>query len=164
MRIKPSLIHSSFLRYIFFGCCTTMINLSCFFLLRRVFQIYRPLANGIAISIAILFAFFVNQIFVFHFHPNTWKERLQVSLRFLSSRFFSFLLEIILLECFVFLSREEPLERMSFLSISEVIGKIGTQVVIILLNYWLSNHWIFFKKTDLLNKKNTSIKEIDFNI
>ena len=148
MRIKPSLIHSSFLRYIFFGCCTTMINLSCFFLLRHVFQMYRPIANGIAISIAILFAFFVNQIFVFHFHPNTWKERFQVSIRFFSSRFFSFLLEIVLLECFV------------FFSIPETIGKIGTQVVVILLNYWLSSHWIFFKEQTSSIRKIASIKEI----
>lgn len=152
MKIKSSFIHSSFLRYIFFGCCTTIVNLSCFFLLRHIFQMYRPLANGIAISLAILFAFFVNQTLVFHFHPNTWKERLQVSIRFFGGRFFSFLLEIVLLECLV------------FFSVSEAIGKIGTQIVIILLNYWLSNHWIFFKEQTSSIRKSAPIKEIDSDI
>ena len=52
-------------RYIFFGGCTTMVNLVSYALLRYVCGIDITVANLISIFLSILFAYVVNKIFVF---------------------------------------------------------------------------------------------------
>ena len=46
---------SDVVRYVFFGGCTTLVNLVSFFLLRQA-GVQRDLANVISIILAILFA------------------------------------------------------------------------------------------------------------
>ena len=46
---------SSVIRYIFFGGCTTMVNLVSFFILRKL-KVELNIANIISIILAILFA------------------------------------------------------------------------------------------------------------
>ena len=55
---------SDVVRYVFFGGCTTLVNLVSFFLLRQA-GVQRDLANVISIILAILFAYVVNSKFVF---------------------------------------------------------------------------------------------------
>ena len=54
---------SDVVRYVFFGGCTTLVNLVSFFLLRQA-GVQRDLANVISIILAILFAYVVNSKFV----------------------------------------------------------------------------------------------------
>ena len=55
---------SSVIRYIFFGGCTTMVNLVSFFILRNL-KVELNIANIISIILAILFAYVVNSKYVF---------------------------------------------------------------------------------------------------
>ena len=55
---------SDVVRYVFFGGCTTLVNLVSFFLLRQA-GVQRDLANVISIILAILFAYVVKSKFVF---------------------------------------------------------------------------------------------------
>ena len=48
------------LRYIFFGGCTTLVNLVCYYVLRLATPINMNIANTISVMAAILFAYFVN--------------------------------------------------------------------------------------------------------
>ena len=58
---------SDVVRYVFFGGCTTLVNLVSFFLMRPA-GVQRDLANVISIILAILFAYVVNSKFVFQEH------------------------------------------------------------------------------------------------
>ena len=53
------------IRYIFFGGCTTFVNLGSYVLLRTVLGVDMTLANVLAIFLSILFAYAVNKQFVF---------------------------------------------------------------------------------------------------
>ena len=64
---------SSVIRYIFFGGCTTMVNLVSFFILRKL-KVELNIANIISIILAILFAYVVNSRFVFHDRCETWRD------------------------------------------------------------------------------------------
>ena len=59
------LINNQAVRYIFFGGCTTMVNLVSYYLLRNLFGVDITAANTIAILLSILFAYAVNKWFVF---------------------------------------------------------------------------------------------------
>ena len=69
---------SSVIRYIFFGGCTTMVNLVSFFILRNL-KVELNIANIISIILAILFAYVVNSKYVFQDKCETLKDHVQHS-------------------------------------------------------------------------------------
>ena len=64
---------SDVVRYVFFGGCTTLVNLVSFFLLRQA-GVQRDLANVISIILAILYAYVVNSKFVFQDKCETLRD------------------------------------------------------------------------------------------
>ena len=69
---------NSVIRYVFFGGCTTMVNLITFYLFRYVFQIPLNPANLLSIILAILFAYVVNSRYVFQEPCHGFDLRRQV--------------------------------------------------------------------------------------
>ena len=61
------------IRYVFFGGCTTLVNLVCFFVLRKC-GLELNIANLISIITAILFAYVVNSRFVFQDKCETLRD------------------------------------------------------------------------------------------
>ena len=59
------LMNNQGLRYIFFGGCTTMVNLVSYWILRNLIHIDVTKANFFAIALSILFAYVVNKLYVF---------------------------------------------------------------------------------------------------
>lgn len=59
------LLEKEIVRYVIAGGATTVVNIVSFYLLRLFTDLSRSVANIIAISLAILFAFFANKFFVF---------------------------------------------------------------------------------------------------
>ena len=72
---------SDVVRYVFFGGCTTLVNLVSFFLLRQA-GVQRDLANVISIILAILFAYVVNSKFVFQDKCETFKDHIRPFCKF----------------------------------------------------------------------------------
>ena len=60
--------------YLFFGGCTTMVNLVSYYLLRNLFGVDITAANTIAILLSILFAYAVNKWFVFEHKAGSMSE------------------------------------------------------------------------------------------
>ena len=75
---------SSVIRYIFFGGCTTMVNLVSFFILRKL-KVELNIANIISIILAILFAYVVNSKYVFQDKCETLKNHVQPFCKFVSA-------------------------------------------------------------------------------
>ncbi len=119
-------------RYIFFGGCTTMINLVLYFVLTRFLHMDITTASLISISCAILFAYVVNKLFVFEHRAGSAKELLREMTGFVGMRLGTMLVEILgtLLLCCIW-------------GMNDLAAKCVIQVVVLLLNYVISRFFVF---------------------
>ena len=81
------------IRYIFWGGCTTLVNLVSFYLM-RIAGLPLMAANIISIILAILFAYVVNSRFVFHDSCETLKDHIQPFVKFISARLVTMVIEV----------------------------------------------------------------------
>lgn len=123
--------HNSVIRYIFFGGCTTMVNLVVFYVLRKC-SVQLTVANVISIITAILFAYVVNSKFVFEDKCDTLKDHIRPFLKFISARLITMVIEV----GGVWLIVE-------VLHMSDMIGKFITQFIVLALNYIFSKFFVF---------------------
>ena len=81
------------IRYVFFGGCTTLVNLVCFFVLRKC-GLELNIANLISIITAILFAYVVNSRFVFQDKCETLRDHFRPFCKFISARLVTMVIEV----------------------------------------------------------------------
>ena len=126
-----SLYNNHIIRYVFFGGCTTLVNLVSFYLLRKA-GVELNTANFISIVVAILFAYVVNSRFVFQDHPKDLKGHLAAFLRFIGARVLTMIIEIGGVWLLV-----------GQLGMQDMVGKTATQVLVLILNYVFSRFFVF---------------------
>lgn len=119
------------IRYIFFGGCTTLVNLACFFVLRQC-GVELNIANVISIIVAIIFAYIVNSKYVFQDKCETLKDHIQPFCKFVSARLLTMVIEV----GGVWLLVEK-------LGMSDMVGKFCTQFIVLALNYIFSKFFVF---------------------
>lgn len=119
--------------YLIFGVLTTLVNLVTFYLLNSILKWNENIANFIAISLSILFAYFTNKTFVFHNSAKTFKDRFSVFSKFIIGRLFTMLIE--------FLGGVVLFK----LPIPNIIIKLGLNVIVIILNFFISKFFAFKK-------------------
>ncbi len=122
---------SSVVRYIFFGGCTTLVNLISFYILRKC-GVQLTVANVISIILAILFAYVVNSRFVFQDKCETLKDHIQPFIKFISARLVTMVIEVggvwLLVEV---------------MHMNDMLGKFLTQFIVLALNYVFSKFFVF---------------------
>lgn len=118
-------------RYLFFGACTTAVNLSCFWMFRAA-GVGVNLANPLSIIFAVLFAYFVNANYVFQARPKTRAERWMSFGKFTGARGFTMLVELISVWLLV-----------DVCVLQDMAGKVITQLIVLVLNYVLSKRFVF---------------------
>lgn len=123
------------LRYIFFGGCTTLVNLVCYYVLRLATPIDMNVANTISVMAAILFAYFVNSRFVFRSEAENLKQRFGEFTKFVGARLSTMIIEV----GGVWLMAE-------VMHINDLIAKFVIQFIILVLNYIFSKFLVFTKK------------------
>ena len=125
------LYENDVVRYIFFGGCTTIVNLVSFFLFRKLGIPLNP-ANIASIILAILFAYIVNSKYVFQDKCETLKAHIRPFCKFISARLVSMAVEVggvwLLVE---------------LLHMNEMAGKLFTQVIVLVMNYIFSKFFVF---------------------
>lgn len=126
--------NNSVIRYIFFGGCTTMVNLISFYILRQL-NVQLTVANFISIVLAMLFAYVVNSKFVFQDKCETLKDHIQPFLKFISARLVTMVVEIGGVWLFV-----------EAMGMNDMLGKFITQFVVLVLNYVFSKFFVFTTK------------------
>lgn len=118
-------------RYVFFGGCTTLVNLVCFYILRKL-KVPLTTANLISIIGAILFAYVVNSRFVFQDQCDTLRDHVKPFMKFISARLVTMVIEVggvwLLVEAF---------------HMNDMLGKFITQFIVLALNYIFSKFFIF---------------------
>ncbi len=122
------------IRYLFFGGCTTLVNLAVFYVLRKM-NVELNIANFISIVAAILFAYVVNSKYVFHYECRTLSDHLGPFARFIGARVLSMGVELGGVWLLV--------DRMG---LKDMVGKVIVQVIVIILNYIFSKFFVFTKK------------------
>lgn len=118
-------------RYVFFGGCTTLLNLVSFYVLRQM-GVPRDPANITSIILAILFAYVVNSRFVFQESCETWKDHMKSLGKFISARGVTMFIEIGGVWFFS-----------EVIHINDFLGKFITQFVVLVLNYIFSKFLVF---------------------
>ena len=119
------------IRSVFFGGCTTLVNLVCFFVLRKC-GLELNIANLISIITAILFAYVVNSRFVFQDKCETLRDHFRPFCKFISARLVTMVIEVggvwLLVEV---------------CKMNDMVGKFITQFIVLALNYIFSKFFIF---------------------
>lgn len=125
------LYDNSVVRYVFFGGCTTMVNLISFYILRKV-HVEFTVANVTSIVLAILFAYVVNSKYVFQDKCETLQDHIRPFCKFISARLLSMVVEVGGVWLLV-----------KVLHMDEMLGKFLTQFVVLALNYVFSKFFVF---------------------
>ena len=117
------------LSYLFFGGCTTLINILTFWLL-RVLKVGVYASNVVAWIISVLFAFITNKLFVFESKGNTIKQ----GVSFFAFRIISLLFDMGIMYLLI-----------DVLNINDLLSKVIANIVVIIINYVFSKVFIFKK-------------------
>lgn len=126
--------YSTPILYIFFGILTTLINVLIYFILSKINLNNIVFNTSISWLICVIFAYITNKLFVFKSKRTNLYYFLKEFIYFFISRFFSGFLDVFIMYLFV-----------SILSFNNMIIKIISNVIIIILNFILSK-LIIFKK------------------
>ncbi|MHC5247750.1 GtrA family protein [Enterococcus sp. LJL120] len=124
------------LSYLFFGGATTVVNMGVFFIANAFLHHY-IVANTIAWFISVLFAFVTNKIFVFQTKSETVGQLVWEWLKFMFYRILSL-----------------GIDNGSLYVIVDVfkwnvfVGKLVSQVLVVVANYAFSKLFIFKKTTE----------------
>lgn len=135
--------------YIIFGVATTIVNLSVYSAVTKVFGIddnnetMITVANGVAWFFAMIFAFFTNKKYVFKSKSFKLNVILKEGASFFGSRLVSGIVEVSLPTLLIFLGL-----RQSFLSIQGFWAKALSSVLVIILNFFFTKYLVFGKKKD----------------
>ena len=138
------LYENNILRYVFFGGCTTLVNLASFYILRKAGAGLNT-ANIISIILAILFAYVVNSHFVFRDRPGSFTGYVSSFARFIGARLLTMAVEVGGVWLLV--------DR---LCMQDMAGKSVTQVIVLILNYIFSRFFVFRSQTKAREPAGTS--------
>lgn len=126
------LFQNQAVRYVFFGGCTTLVNLGCYFVFTRVLGLDVTAANTAAILIAILFAYVVNKLFVFEHKAGSFLSLAREAGSFFGMRLGTMVVEVLgmILLCCIW-------------GVNDILAKLAIQVLIMVLNYLISKFIVF---------------------
>ncbi len=120
--------------YVFFGGCTTLINIVVYFVCRQWLWMSVVAADVSAWFLSVVFAYVTNKLFVFE--SKSWRSQLVAKevAEFFAARVFSLGVDVAILYVTV-----------EVLDWWELPMKIIANVVVIVINYIFSK-WIIFRK------------------
>lgn len=140
---------SEIISYLFWGVCTTVVSWGSYTLLMFCLDDFQILAvmsvlisNIFSWVCAVIFSFVTNKIFVFK--SKSWKKDIfiQEAVKFVTTRFVTGVLEIILVPVLVFLGLDQKV-----LGIDGMLSKIVVSILVVVLNYICSKIFIFKSET-----------------
>ena len=143
--------HRELISYVFWGVMTTAVNYVTYLLLTKGLHVYYLTSNIIAWTVSVLFAYFVNKLFVFQSKDWAWRVALRELWQMAASRLFTLGLETVILWFFVDTLRfgDAVIQLTAGVSIhGDAVVKLAANVVVVVVNYVLSKFIIFKKKPD----------------
>ena len=123
------------INYLVFGGLTTIVNFVAYCIFARVIGIDEVLSSGIAWVCGVIFAYVTNKIFVFDSKTETKKELLKECASFFLARIVSGI------TCDV----GTFALMVKVFHINDIVSKIVTQVMVVIVNYVFSKFVVFRK-------------------
>ena len=123
--------------YLIFGGLTTLTNFLSYFLLAHVLRLPTVAATIAAWVLSVLFAYVTNKRWVFESRRRHWGALLREAAAFFACRAFSGLLDVLIMWVCV-----------DWLHWNDLVVKIASNVLVIVLNYLFSKLWIFKKENN----------------
>lgn len=122
--------------YLFFGVCTTLINIFTYFIFRELCNFSIEFSTIFAWLLAVCFAFITNKLFVFE--CKSWEKGVvfKEAKSFFVARVLTGVLDFGIMEVFA-----------KTLLYNEFIVKTVSNIIVIVLNYIASKLFIFKRKT-----------------
>ena len=134
VRFKP---YREQLLYVFFGGVSTVVNVGSFWLINERMGIHELTANIIAWIITMVVVYVTNRKWVFRSTVTGGRNILSEILKFLAGRLFTLVLDELIL--FIFITK---------LQLPSLPVKIASQIIVIVVNYFISRLLVFRKKVD----------------
>ena len=128
--------YKELVNYVVFGGLATVVNFVTYFLFARIFAVDEVVSSGISWFCAVLFAYITNKLFVFKSKTGTKKETIKEMISFFAAR----ILSGILCDVGTFAL------MVKVLHINDIVSKIVTQIMVVIVNYIFSKCFIFKKK------------------
>lgn len=120
--------------YAFFGGCTTLVNIISYAICTRLLSMGTIMSNVIAWIFAVTFAYLTNRKIVFESNASTKKAIVREVISFFSCRLLTGGLDLGLMYVFV-----------DVLKVNDLVMKVISNIIVIILNYVASKLFIFSK-------------------
>lgn len=120
--------------YLFFGACTTLVNIVVYWMCAHPLHITTMISTIIAWILAVLFAYLTNRKWVFHSEANTKKEIISEIISFFSCRLATGVIDWACMLVFV-----------QLFGMNDIIIKTFANILVIILNY-VASKLVIFKK------------------
>lgn len=120
--------------YLFAGVATTVVNYVVYFLVTRMLGMGVMGGTWVAWVVAVAFAYWANKVFVFHTHCPSVAALVKEAAGFAGMRLASLGMETVIMYVTV-----------SVLGLNDLVMKLLTNFVVIILNYVFSKLFIFKK-------------------
>lgn len=124
--------YKSFILYVFFGGCTTLVNIISYAICARCFSMGTVSSNIIAWILAVTFAYITNRTMVFESKANDTTSIIREIISFFSCRLLTGGLDLLIMYVFV-----------DIVGANDLIMKIISNIIVIILNYVASKLLIF---------------------
>lgn len=128
--------YKEIINYLVFGVLSTVVNFVTYYITARFIGIDEVISSGISWFCSVTFAYITNKIFVFESKTNTSREFVKEMITFYLSR----VLSGALCDVGTFAL------MVKVLHINDIVSKIVTQVMVVIVNYILSKLVIFKKE------------------
>lgn len=120
--------------YVIFGVGTTFINILTYCICTRWFDLNTTVSTIVAWIVAVVFAYFTNRIWVFESKASEYKDILKEFFSFIVCRVTTGIIDIVIM-CFC----------VDIMKMNDVVIKIISNIIVIVLNYVASKLIIFRK-------------------
>ena len=124
------------INYLIFGVGSMIVNFASYFIFARLLKIDEVVSSAMSWFCAVLFAYITNKLFVFESKTTTVKEVIKECVSFFLAR----IVTGILCDVGTFAV------MVKVLKINDIISKVVTQVMVVILNYVFSKFFVFKKE------------------
>lgn len=129
--------HRQIIAYLFFGVCSTIVNMVCYYAAFDILQLSNTLSTVIAWLAAVIFAFVTNKAFVFRSHRETVLQSLVELASFLGYRIATGVLDVLIM----FLA-------VDYFGWNGLLWKLISNIIVTVLNYIASKFSVFKKSRE----------------
>ena len=118
--------------YLFFGGCTTLVNFVVYWLCTRPVNLGTEWATGVAWLVSVLFAYVTNRRWVFESRAAGMKAVAEEMAKFFAGRIATGVMDVVIMYLTV-----------EVLGAPDMVMKILSNVLVIILNYFISKLLVF---------------------